>query len=245
MKKLDRAKLRMKELDNLLQSFHSAKPYKFSAKPDPRYGTVISMDEVAPVPDEVSLVAGDVLQNLRSALDHLAYQLYLKGGGAPGTGRHVSFPIYESKQAYDDNKARRTRGMTQAATAKIESLAPYKGANDLLWQINELNNIDKHRIILLTGSAVRSMDIMPMLAHSAPEPLRSKMSNMKFFVKPADNSYPLKVGTVIQTHPAIKKVAFEIVLYEQGVIDGASLNETLTNMVSAVENVISDFQALI
>jgi hypothetical protein len=79
--KLDRAKLRMKELDSLLQSFRSTQPYKFSTKPEPRYGTVISMDEVAPVPDEISLVAGDVLQNLRSALDHLAYQLYLKGGG--------------------------------------------------------------------------------------------------------------------------------------------------------------------
>src|SRR5260370_38139306 len=166
--KLDRAKLRMQELESLLKAFHSTQPHKFSAKPDSRYGKIRSMDAVASVPDQIALVAGDVLQNLRSALDHLAYQLYRKGGGAPGTGRHVSFPIYESKQAYDDNKVRRTRGMTQAAIAKIESLTPYKGANDILWHINELNNIDKHRIILLTRSAVRSMDIMPMLAESAP-----------------------------------------------------------------------------
>jgi hypothetical protein len=32
------------------------------------------------VPNEIALVAGEVLQNLRSALDHLAYQLYLKAG---------------------------------------------------------------------------------------------------------------------------------------------------------------------
>jgi hypothetical protein len=92
--------------------------------------------------------------------------------------------------------------MTQAAIAKIDSLTPYKGANDILSQINELNNIDKHRILLVAGSAVRSMDIIPMLQVSAPEPLRSQMSNMQFFVKPADNSYPLKVGTVISTPPS-------------------------------------------
>jgi hypothetical protein len=95
--------------------------------------------------------------------------------------------------------------MTKAAIDKIESLTPYKGGNDLLWQINELNNIDKHRILLVTGSAVHSMDIMPMLAQSAPEPLRSHMANQNFFVKPADNLYPLEIGAVIQTHPAIKR----------------------------------------
>jgi hypothetical protein len=35
------------------------------------------MDEVKPMPNKIALVTGDVLQNLRSALDHLAYQLYL------------------------------------------------------------------------------------------------------------------------------------------------------------------------
>jgi hypothetical protein len=135
--------------------------------------------------------------------------------------------------------------MTKSAIDKIDSLTPYKGGNEVLWQINELNNIDKHRILLLTGSAVRSMDIMPMLAWAAPERMREGMANIPFFIQPEDNSYPLEVGTVIQTHPAIKNVVFEIVLYEQGIVEGVSLYETLTSMVSLVENVISDFQTLI
>jgi len=34
-----------------------------------------------------------------------------------------------------------------------------KGGNDVLWQLHELNNVDKHRLILTVGSAVRSTDL--------------------------------------------------------------------------------------
>ena len=61
--KLDRAKLRMKELEELIQSFRATEPYKFSRKPDPQYAVKFSMDKVTPVPDEIPLVAGDILQN--------------------------------------------------------------------------------------------------------------------------------------------------------------------------------------
>ena len=39
------------------------------------------MDSVKDAPDEASLIAGEIIQNLRSALDHLAYQLFLRAGG--------------------------------------------------------------------------------------------------------------------------------------------------------------------
>jgi hypothetical protein len=49
--------------------------------------------------------------------------------------------------------------MTQQAVAAIDALKPYKGGNDVLWQLHELNNVDKHRLILTVGSAVRSTDL--------------------------------------------------------------------------------------
>ena len=112
--KLERAKQRLKELENALKSFYATKPYKFSGKPDLQARKVVyTMDSAEPAPDEVSLIPGEIIQNLRSALDHLAYQLFLRGGNAPGSGRHIYFPICESKTAYDDKKRRKTRGMTQ------------------------------------------------------------------------------------------------------------------------------------
>jgi hypothetical protein len=88
--KLDRAKQRMKELEEALQSFYATNPFKFSGKADLQAGKVVyTMDSVKDAPDEASLIAGEIIQNLRSALDHLAYQLFLRAGGT-GAGKNIS-----------------------------------------------------------------------------------------------------------------------------------------------------------
>jgi hypothetical protein len=37
--------------------------------------------------------------------------------------------------------------MSPSAKAHIDNLRPYKGGNQLLWRIHELDNIDKHRTL--------------------------------------------------------------------------------------------------
>jgi hypothetical protein len=249
--KLDRARQRMTELEQALQSFYATNPYKFSGKADLQAGKVVyTMDWVKDAPDEVSSIAGEVIQNLRSALDHLAYQLFLRGGGI-GTGKQIYFPIGGSKTSYENKKSSQTHGMTQQAVAAIDALRPYKGGNDVLWQLHELNNVDKHRLILTVGSALRSTDLGDYFQQCAPPgSLLSKVEGLSWFVKGKDSDYPLKVGTVVftdQTTTEIKKLKmrFELVLYEAGVIEGVSLWETMKAMVSEVEKLITDFQPLL
>ena len=103
--KLDRAKQRMKELEEALQSFYATNPFKFSGKADLQAGKVVyAMDSVKDAPDEASLIAGEIIQNLRSALDHLAYQLFLRAGGT-GPGRIFTFPLVEAKHRTRTRKA--------------------------------------------------------------------------------------------------------------------------------------------
>src|SRR6516162_9929947 len=197
--KLDRAKQHLGELEQALKSFYDTKPYRFSGKSNLATRIVVySMDSVTPVPEEIPLIAGDIIQNLRSALDHLAYQLYLRGGGSAETGRHIYFPICESKTVYEDKKRRQTRGMTQQAIAAIDAVQPYKGGNDVLWRLSELNNIDKHRLIFTVGSGVRSLDLGSyMQQHAPPGSLLSQAQGLSAFFKPKNNDYPLEIGTVI------------------------------------------------
>ena len=64
--KLDRAKQRMKELEEALQSFYATNPFKFSGKADLQAGKVVyTMDSVKDAPDEAPLIAGEIIQNLR------------------------------------------------------------------------------------------------------------------------------------------------------------------------------------
>jgi hypothetical protein len=98
--------------------------------------------------------AGDVIHNIRAALDHLARQLVIVGMDcAPtipltdGELRQIEFPIAETSKKYESGKAAKTKGMLPEAIQAIDDLKPYKGGNDALWRIHELDNIDKHRTL--------------------------------------------------------------------------------------------------
>jgi hypothetical protein len=248
--KLERAKRQMKELGDALRSFFRTKPYKFSGKPNPKSREVAyTMDSVKPIPPEIPLIAGEIIQNLRSALDHLAYQLYLLGTKGGKVNKNIAFPIAENKLIYDEIKPRRIKGMSSAAIAAIDAVQPYGGGNDVLWQLHALNNIDKHRLILTVGSAVRSVDFGSFVRQKAPKGSILSRANLSMFLEVKDNSYPLEVGTEVfkdQTSLEVIRIPirFEIVLYEKGIIEGKSLELALQGMVNTVEKVIRDLSSV-
>jgi hypothetical protein len=139
--KVQRAKRHLEELSNAIQSFFASDPYKCSGKPDLQARKVdYTMDSVENVPDEIPLIAGDIIQNLRAALDHAAYKLYLKGIGCSAVSTNIYFPISDSKQQYDQTKGGKTQGIPASDLAKIDAVQPYKDGNDLLWAIHKLNS---------------------------------------------------------------------------------------------------------
>jgi hypothetical protein len=187
-----------------------------------------------------------VIQTLRSALDHVAYQLFRRGPGGKGDGKHIYFPIAENKLKYDNQKGGQTSGMSSQAIAAIDAIQPYGGGNDVLWHLHALNNVDKHRLILTAGSAVRSVDFGAYITQKAPKGSPLSRAYLSVFLKPGDNDYPLEVGTIVFTDIGLEVIAlpvkFEIVLYEKGVVEGKPLLETVQAMITAVEKVIADLK---
>ncbi len=97
---------------------------------------------------EWSAVIGDCIQNLRSALDHMVWQL------APKTARlttptALEFPIFGDSKKYAEGATTRIGSLPGAARKIIDSVQPFhKGSEyigDPLWQLHTLSNIDKHR----------------------------------------------------------------------------------------------------
>jgi hypothetical protein len=89
-----------------------------------------------------------------------------------------------------------------------------------------------------------------MRQSAPPGSMLSEIKDLPAFFGSYENEYPLKVGTVVfsdLTTTQIRKLTmrFEVVIYEQGVIEGKALDETLKNMISAVEKVITDFSPLL
>ncbi len=97
-----------------------------------------------------SALFGQGIYNIRSALDHLAWQLVLLDGQVPTRATH--FPLLDASR---DKKGRKVHvdiapGIKRPdILAAVESMQPYHGGGkwgDQLGVVAELSGIDKHRL---------------------------------------------------------------------------------------------------
>jgi hypothetical protein len=146
--KIERAKKHLRNLEAELSAYGTQRFSAVTSDRDPKTGVVIRnpLRGWKKMPFDALAAAGDVIQNLRTALDYLAQQLVWAGSGEEPT-RFVQFPIAKDATAYEADKPKRVQGMCPKAIKAIDALKPYKGGNDALWKIHELNNIDKHRTL--------------------------------------------------------------------------------------------------
>jgi hypothetical protein len=145
--KIERAEKHLRDLETLLGKFRNERLNVVGSKGDFKTGQGTNFHVDLPIlPFEALAAAGDIVHNLRSSFDHLAYQLVIVGSGKEPT-RRVEFPIAKDFATYEADKARKVDGMRDVAIKHIDNLKPYKGGNQLLWRIHELDNIDKHRTL--------------------------------------------------------------------------------------------------
>jgi hypothetical protein len=194
--KIERAKQHILQLESDIRTFFDTRPYVVGTKQNPQTRQLIyDIVTVRETPKILASITGDALQNLWSALDHLAYQLVLVGTGKPGPFRHVYFPIDNDATKYEADKMRKVQGMRPAAIKAIDTVKPYKGGNDALWRLDQLNNVDKHRLLITVGSAFRSVDINAVICphvHTLHPDFTAMLPPL--FVRPADRLFPLKAG---------------------------------------------------
>lgn len=114
------------------------------------------------VPVEWSVIAGEILYNMRSALDHLIWQLVLDNGQTPG--RHNEFPIAKDHEHWLQEKARMLKGVSQRHQAMIHYLQPFTGGISLPFDVSklkvldELSNVEKHRHIVVAVIASNGIE---------------------------------------------------------------------------------------
>jgi hypothetical protein len=154
--KIERARKHLADFELQAEAFRDAYTHVIGTKTDPKTSEAFQYFQKLPISRfEVLAIAGDVLQNLRSALDHLAYQLVEAGQCRPlgeKVGKRVAFPIIEKSKDYKGFKAKKIKGARKSAVKAIDSLRPYKGGNSALWFLHYANNVDKHRHLVQVGS---------------------------------------------------------------------------------------------
>lgn len=111
-------------------------------------------------PPEVGLALGDIVHNLRSALDHLVFLLVKANGQAPG--RVNAFPIYTDPDKFWNLRQSRRDPLRNVSAKWAEEIArwqpfamsPDAPGDDSLAVLSMLDNIDKHRNLILTAGCV-------------------------------------------------------------------------------------------
>lgn len=166
---LDEAWVKVERADHHLQSLEGEVQTVFpNMPPAPPDAITMRLEDhpdisqclllVESIPDEHFLrwgtIVGDFVQNLRSALDYLAWQLVLTGPRLkPPKWKPVDvyFPIYDTRSQFRGNCVRRLPGVGIRQLAMIEMEQPYKRYHDIrfspLRRLRDLSNKDKHRLI--------------------------------------------------------------------------------------------------
>ena len=129
--KIERAIKHIDELGVVTKEFIESTPYTIERDTEPHTGYHrFKVANLKTPPLQLGLIAGDVIHYLRSALDHLAYQLVLVNGQFPL--RQTCFPIFDDHAKYKTMDLRKVKGMSQAAIDAIDAAKPYKGGNEPL-----------------------------------------------------------------------------------------------------------------
>lgn len=105
--------------------------------------------------ESLGLIIGDVVHNLRSALDYIAWQLSESNGiipllnarGVREPERIIMYPLADSPSGFENAKKRWIGLLPDPLQQIIESTQPYKSGYEMLAMLHRLAISDKHRVI--------------------------------------------------------------------------------------------------
>ncbi|MFC5861254.1 hypothetical protein ACFPT7_03020 [Acidicapsa dinghuensis] len=212
------------------------------------------------IPSEFSAIIGDIAQNLRSALDHLAWHLVQTSPVTPkARDRDIYFPIFEDASEYQRGKLRKIEGMTDAAIQAIDDIKPYgrldknnlsAGIGNLaLYWLSALNVQDKHRLLIPAWAAAPAHSITKTKRTEMAETLREAFGSESARVmigSSIDFSVPLEDGSKLCTLPISEvdddmQFRFQMAFGEPASMRGKEILSTLNNMHRIVREIVFDF----
>lgn len=166
-RKLYRALGQLRSLESDMDGWIKAHPLALAQKLNANEGQyVVRVGLIADPPTDFGLMLGDCIHNLRSALDHLVFELVrvnLKGTVPDKVAHDCGFPVYGKKPPSPDELKDRIGSIDPRAQAVIKELQPYLRGKDLyahepLWMLHQLDISDKHHAIPLTVVSARQLN---------------------------------------------------------------------------------------
>ena len=160
MAKRDRANDHLERIERHIQTFFDSNPYPFATERHPEHGLyqarlIHPKDFPA---TELSLMIGDCVHNMRSALDYIAWEL----AGGNINDMQTMFPIFDTKAGFDRRGRKRIEAITnEDVRTKIERFQPYNspGPFPTIAAIQKVDAADKHKLLTVTVALLQESGI--------------------------------------------------------------------------------------
>jgi hypothetical protein len=149
--KLNRAGHHIAHLDAWINGRLNADYYRLTIEPENGDRLSYNFQSLHDLGRDAEAIIGDAIGNLRSTLDYIVAALVL-----PITGKckDTGFPFANDANGFaGEVRAQRCFGLLPKTlqNAIIDNVQAYKGGKgEPLWALNQLRNIDKHRLLITT-----------------------------------------------------------------------------------------------
>lgn len=147
--RISRAQVNIKEFAQLLGEYLEGGPSRIRVDIDAQGHGAIRVERTEPIPDQLSILLGEALQNLRAGLDNCLYAVAIIDSGAnpPPGASQLQWPIALSPKEWTANK-KRLQHLSPYLIEALHRIQPFQAENpgwNCLRILHDLARIDRHR----------------------------------------------------------------------------------------------------
>jgi hypothetical protein len=253
--KFGRAQRHFKEVQELLAAYKVLDPYEIRREENPDTGLSFWITLTKAPPDDIALAAGDCAHNLRSALDHIIYELSChttKKSHVAGT----AFPIFSDTKNWDSRDAKagdfktssgryKLRAVPEPAVERIELLQPYNGSDPMYWprdpllELHQLDIADKHRNLNLAVANVPEIGV----AYGHDGPQLKVIHVHKGRLNEGAETLLLRFGPAVDPKVNVQPYTFLQVVFADRPVEDLEVGPALQYLVVGVAQVLMEMRA--
>jgi hypothetical protein len=236
-RRIARARQHTENIKTGVGTFFQSRPYAQVAERNARGFEEHKIKLTRPIPDEITDLAYEVIEALRSALDQAVHPVAI----ACGVKRPdlIHFPMADNATDFENVLKGRVKDLPPDIVALFRSFQPYQGGNELIWALNRVRRQGTHRLIVPVGTVNGA--VVGNFQQSSPLPLT-------VYTTPKWDSEKDEVIYAVTGPHSNLQYKFEIAFYiafgqVEGALASEAVIETLEDMAAEVERLVLAIEA--
>jgi hypothetical protein len=196
-KKLDRARFHLETLRGEVDAFRAHSPYEFSMESpgnkrwEADIRVTVTVTKAPPIPDSWGLITGDILTNVRAALDHAVFP-HIRAKKPDLDRKFIQYPIEDRKEQWE-NKNRWFEKPVHKVVGESQPCRHADPTGHPLRVLRELVNMDKHRDLVIANYSVDDF-VVP------PQDLYQVVSTTVYITEMVPGTWPYQAVRSIDRH---------------------------------------------